>query len=208
VLSTPKGNAVNDFMRPWRRTERLFDRSELKLDAPAKLIQPNGRRVGERLLVEHIGQQVHDSSADPYLQMPKHQRGLPIACGCLGSAIDNPLPLADVTQLAQQRHVGPDPDQKRVVRVDNRFPKLVAGKAGIAAREDSLDALAGEMIERKALDVILDSAEYEEVPLDPAEESEPLATVETQAVPGEMQDLAAEAVQAAEAAKAANQEEK
>ena len=31
--------------------------------------------------------------------------------------------------------------------------------------EDLLDALAAEMIERKALDLILDSAEYEDVPL-------------------------------------------
>ena len=63
-----------------------------------------------------------------------------------------------------------------------------------------------EMIERRALDVILDSAEYDDVPLDPTEESEPLATVDTQAVPGEMHDPAAEAEQAAAAEKAANQE--
>jgi trigger factor len=52
-----------------------------------------------------------------------------------------------------------------------------------------LEALAAEMIERKALDLILDSAEYEDVPLDQDEEAAPLATVEAQAVPGEMQKL-------------------
>jgi trigger factor len=60
-------------------------------------------------------------------------------------------------------------------------------------KEENLDTLAAEMIERKALDLVLDTAEYEDVPLDKEEESEPLATVETQAVPGEMRDLAAEA---------------
>ena len=54
-------------------------------------------------------------------------------------------------------------------------------------REDMLDALAAEMIERKALDLILDSAEYEEVPLT-AEDQPAVSTVEAQAVPGAMQD--------------------
>ncbi len=57
-------------------------------------------------------------------------------------------------------------------------------------REDLLDALAAEMIERKALDLILDNAEYEDVPLTP-DDQPAVSTVETQAVPGEMQDPAA-----------------
>jgi len=58
-------------------------------------------------------------------------------------------------------------------------------------KEDMLDALAAEMIERKALDLILDSAEYEEVPLESQESDESMATVEAQAVPGEMSDTPA-----------------
>ncbi len=52
-------------------------------------------------------------------------------------------------------------------------------------KEDLLETLAAQLIERKALDLILDSAEYEETPLD-AESS--LSSVETQAVEGEMKD--------------------
>lgn len=56
-------------------------------------------------------------------------------------------------------------------------------------RDDMMEALAAEIIERKALDLILDGAEYEDVPLDKAEEkSTATATVEEQAIPGEMQD--------------------
>ena len=52
-----------------------------------------------------------------------------------------------------------------------------------------LDSLATEMIERKVLDLILDTAEYEDVPLTPRPRSRPsVATVEEQAVPGEMND--------------------
>jgi len=59
-------------------------------------------------------------------------------------------------------------------------------------RDDLLDSLAAEMIERKALDLILDSAEYEDVPLDAASSSEELGddveSVEEQTMPGEIQD--------------------
>jgi trigger factor len=64
-------------------------------------------------------------------------------------------------------------------------------------REDLLDALAAEMIERKALDLILDSAEYEDVPL--GQEDQPaVSTVEAQAVPGEIHDPTAESAAPAE----------
>jgi trigger factor len=49
-------------------------------------------------------------------------------------------------------------------------------------KEDMLETLATEILERKALDLVLDSAEYEDVPFE--EEAAPSA-VEEQAVPGE-----------------------
>jgi hypothetical protein len=50
-----------------------------------------------------------------------------------------------------------------------------------------MDALAAEIIERKALDLVLNSAEYEDVPIGKTDEAA-MATVEEQAVPGEMKD--------------------
>ena len=72
-------------------------------------------------------------------------------------------------------------------------------------REDMLDALAAEMIERKSLDLILDSAIYEDVPLGKEDRSSTLATSEEQAVPGEMHapDTEGEAAAAAAAAETA-----
>ncbi len=49
-----------------------------------------------------------------------------------------------------------------------------------------LDALAAEMIERRALDLILDSAEYEDVPLNPEQQAPVVETSEGQAVTGEL----------------------
>jgi trigger factor len=83
---------------------------------------------------------------------------------------------------------------ERLAEQNNESPRRVRARL---EREDLLDALAAEMIERKALDLILDSAEYEDVPL--GEEDQPaVSTVEAQAVPGEIHDPTAEPAAPAE----------
>jgi trigger factor len=79
---------------------------------------------------------------------------------------------------------------ERIAAQNDESPRRVRARL---EKDEMLDALAAEMIERKALDLILDSAEYEDVPLDREEEPAPLATVDAQAVPGQMHDPAAEA---------------
>ena len=49
-----------------------------------------------------------------------------------------------------------------------------------------IDALAVEIVERKALDLVLDTAEYEDVPIGKKGREDAVATVEEQAVPGEI----------------------
>src|SRR5262245_27002437 len=53
-------------------------------------------------------------------------------------------------------------------------------------REEMIEALATDLLERKALDVVLNNAVYEEVEIKPEEQEGEVATVEAQAVPGEM----------------------
>lgn len=57
-------------------------------------------------------------------------------------------------------------------------------------REDMLDALMAEMYERRALDLVLDSAEYKDEPLHATEsvEAPAMTSVEAQAVPGELNE--------------------
>jgi len=89
---------------------------------------------------------------------------------------------------------------ERLAEQDGESPRRVRARL---EREDLLDALAAEMIERKALDLILDSAEYEEVRL--GQEDQPhVSTVEAQAVPGEIQDPTAEPPAAEETPAAPN----
>jgi trigger factor len=79
---------------------------------------------------------------------------------------------------------------ERIAMQTNDSPRRVRARL---EKEEMIDALAAEMIERKALDLILDNAEYEDVPLEKSEDSSALATVDTQLVPGEMQSLPSEA---------------
>jgi trigger factor len=91
---------------------------------------------------------------------------------------------------------------ERIADQNRESPRRVRARL---EREDLLDALAAELIERKALDLILDTAEYEDEPLG-APEQRAVATVEEQAVPGEMHDPTA-APPAEEAAGEAKTEE-
>ena len=89
---------------------------------------------------------------------------------------------------------------ERIAEQDGESPRRVRARL---EREDLLEALAAEMIERKALDLILDSAEYEDVSL--GQEDQPaVSTVEAQAVPGEIQDPTAEPPAAEEDTKPAS----
>jgi trigger factor len=84
---------------------------------------------------------------------------------------------------------------ERIAIQNDESPRRVRARF---EKEDLMDMLAVQIVERKALDLILDGAEYEDVPLD-KEADQPVATVEEQAVPGEMHDpTAAPAPAAAE----------
>jgi trigger factor len=72
----------------------------------------------------------------------------------------------------------------RIAEQNNESPRRVRARL---EREDLLDALAAEMIERRALDLIMETADYEDEPLG-APEQGAVATVEEQTVPGEMHD--------------------
>src|SRR5205085_2435502 len=83
-----------------------------------------------------------------------------------------------------------DAEIERIADRTDESPRKVRARL---EREDMVEALAAELLESKALDLVLENAQYEDVPLTKAEEEAPVGTVEAQAVPGEMQELSAEA---------------
>jgi trigger factor len=87
-----------------------------------------------------------------------------------------------------------DEEIERMADQNHESPRRVRARL---ERDDLIDTLAAQLIERKTLDLILESAEYEDVPLSPSAEPA-VATVEEQAVPGEMKDPTAEPEKAEE----------
>src|SRR5439155_13616196 len=82
-----------------------------------------------------------------------------------------------------------DAEIERIADRSDESPRKVRARL---EREDMLEALAAELLESKALDLVLENAEYEDVPLTAQEEEPPVGTVEAQAVPGEMKEPSAE----------------
>jgi trigger factor len=78
-----------------------------------------------------------------------------------------------------------DDEIQRIADQNNESPRRLRARL---EKEDLLESLAVELIERKVLDLILDSADYEDVPLGKEMEQPTVATVEEQAVPGELHD--------------------
>ncbi len=72
----------------------------------------------------------------------------------------------------------------RLAEQNNESPRRVRARL---EREDLLETLAAQLIERKALDLILENAEYEDEEIGKAP-TPGVATVEEQAVPGELKD--------------------
>ena len=94
-------------------------------------------------------------------------------------------------KIAEVEKIDVDEDDlnDEIVRIADQSGESPRRVRARLEKEDMMEALMADMIERKALDLILDSAEYENVVLDQAEQtSGDMATVEVQAVPGEMLD--------------------
>ncbi len=86
---------------------------------------------------------------------------------------------------------------ERIADQSNQSPRRVRAQI---EKEDLMDSLYAQITERKVLDLILDSAEYDDVPLVP---EKVVATVEEQAVPGELKDPTAAPPEAKPAEEAA-----
>jgi trigger factor len=72
---------------------------------------------------------------------------------------------------------------ERIADQEGENPRRVRARL---EREDLIEALATELLERKALQIVLDNAEYEDEPVEEEDQEESLAEIGSQAVPGEM----------------------
>jgi trigger factor len=93
-------------------------------------------------------------------------------------------------KIAEEEKLDVDDDDlndeiERIAVQNEEPPRRVRARL---EKEDLLDALAAEIIERKALDLVLEHAEYEDVPIDKKTQEKPTAAVEQQMVSGELHD--------------------
>jgi trigger factor len=77
-----------------------------------------------------------------------------------------------------------DEEIERMALQNNESPRRVRARL---EKGDLMEALATQIVERKALDLILDSADYTEVPYQQTDEPS-MGTVEEQAVPGTVRE--------------------
>ena len=71
---------------------------------------------------------------------------------------------------------------ERIAQMQGESPRKVRARY---EKDDLIESLATDLLERKALDHILASADFEDYPLDPSAEAGEVATVSAQAMPGE-----------------------
>lgn len=93
-------------------------------------------------------------------------------------------------KIAEEEKIDVNEDEvneeiERIASQNDESPRRLRARL---ERDDLLEALMIEMIERKVLDLILDKATYTEVPLEGDEKEHAVSTIEAQAVPGQMQD--------------------
>ena len=77
-----------------------------------------------------------------------------------------------------------DDEISRIADREEESPRKVRARL---EREELIEALATDLLERRALQVVLDAAEYEEVPLKSEDAEDTVTSVKAQAVAGKMQ---------------------
>jgi trigger factor len=150
-------------------------------DLPQDLLQRQARRAMHRRIMEMRSEGLSENEINSRLRMLQQDIVLSTA-----QALKEHFVLQKIAEVEKIDIDEEDIDDEidRMAQQAGESPRRVRARL---EKEDMMEALAAEIIERKALDAILDRAEYNDVPLKKEDEA-PVATVEEQAVPGELRD--------------------
>jgi trigger factor len=163
--------------------------SSLTWDLPRDLLQRQARRSLQRRLVEM--QQAGMSEQEIQGRYRLLQRDI---LDSTTTALKEHFVLQKIAEVENLDIDEADVDDEieRMAQQNNESPRRVRARL---EKGDLMEALATQIVERKALDLILDSAEYTEVPYQATNEPS-LGTVEQQAVPGEAREPGQEPAEA------------
>jgi trigger factor len=161
-------------------------------DLPQDLLVRQARRAIQRKAVEMQSAGLSDEEIDGRLRMMQQD-----IVRSTAAALKEHFVLQKIAE-DEKIEVNDDDIDEEIERIAARTDESPRKVRARLEREDMLEALAAELLESKALDLILGSAEYEDAPLTAAEKEAPIGTVEAQAVEGELKDPTAAAEQAEE----------
>jgi trigger factor len=151
-------------------------------ELPQDLLVRQARRALQRKAVEMQSGGLSDQEIDGRLRMMQQD-----IVQSTAAALKEHFVLQKIAEDEKLDVTDDDIDEEidRMAARTDESPRKVRARL---EREDMLEALAAELLESKALDLILDNAEYEDTPLTASEEEAPVGTTEAQAVPGEVKD--------------------
>jgi trigger factor len=151
-------------------------------ELPQELLVRQARRAMQRKAVEMQSAGLSDEEVQSRLRMMQQD-----IVQSTTSALKEHFVLQKIAE-DEKIEVNDDDIDIEIDRIAARTDESPRKVRARLEREDMLESLAAELLESKALDLILESAEYEDVKLSAAEEEAPIATTEAQAVFGEMTD--------------------
>ncbi|HLW67130.1 MAG TPA: trigger factor [Gemmataceae bacterium] len=153
-----------------------------KWDLPQDLLQRQARRAFQRKIMEMRSSGMSDEEISGKVRLLERD-----VLRTTAMALKEHFVLQ---KIAEEEKIDVDQDDidaeiERIADRSDESPRRVRAQL---EREDMMEALAIELIERKTLDLILENAEYEDQPLKPGEAEKEVATVEAQLTTGELAD--------------------
>jgi trigger factor len=153
-----------------------------KWDLPRDLLERQAKRAFARRVMEMRSQGISDQEIEGRRRVLEED----VVRSTANSLVEHFI----LQRIAQEEKIDINDDDieaevERIAAANNESPRRLRARL---EKEDMLEVLATEILERRALSFILENAEWEEVPLG-AEEDSNVSTIDAQAVPGEMEEL-------------------
>ena len=141
-------------------------------ELPQELLVRQARRAMQRKVVEMQSAGLSDEEINSRLRMMQQD-----IVKSTAAALKEHFVLQKIAE-DEKLDVNDDDIDIEIDRIAARTDESPRKVRARLERDDMLEALAAELLESKALDLILESAEYEDVKLTPADEEAPVATTE------------------------------
>ncbi len=150
-------------------------------DLPEDLLARQARRALSRRVMEMRSEGVAESEIEANLRLMQQDVLRTTALSLKEHFLLQKIAEAEKIDVDEQDI---EDEIERLAEIYDESPRRLRARL---EKEDMVEALAAEIVEREVLDLICENAEWEDVPLGRVDQAN-VETVEAQTVPGEMQD--------------------